>query len=122
MLCPLPNRLKRLNTQTVKRGGTVQKNGVLFDYTFENVPNFGSNTLYHTLCALYVVAVAFGNKAFHYKRLEKFKSHFLRQTALVNFEFGAYNDNRTSRIVNTLTEKVLTETSLLTFEHIGKRF
>ena len=40
----------------------------------------------------------------------------------MHFEFGAYNDNGTAGIVNTLTEKVLTEATLLTFKHIGKRF
>ncbi len=35
--------------------------------------------------------------------------------------FRAYHDNRTCGIVHTLTEKVLTETALLTFKAVGKR-
>ena len=33
-----------------------------------------------------------------------------------------YGDNRTTGVVNTLTEQVLTETTLFTFDHIGQRF
>ena len=40
----------------------------------------------------------------------------------MHFKLRAYNDNGTAGIVYTLTEKVLTETTLLTFKHIGKRF
>src|SRR5699024_11322724 len=58
------------------------------------------------------------NKLFHDERFEEFERHFPRQTALVHFEGRAYDDNRTAGIVDTLTEQILTETSLLTFEHV----
>ena len=64
----------------------------------------------------------FFNKLFHNERLEKLYSHFFRKTALIYFKFGSYDDNRTSGIVDTFSEKVLTETSLFTFQHIRKRF
>ena len=53
--------------------------------------------------------------------LEELYCHLLGETALVYLKFGTYNDNRTSRVVDTLSEKVLTETSRFTLEHIGKR-
>ena len=81
------NRLKCLNTESVKCGSTVKHYRMSLDNNFESIPNLGISTFNHLSCRLYVA-----------------------------------DDNRTSRIVNTLTEKVLTETSLLTFKHIGKRF
>src|SRR5699024_4675548 len=48
------------------------------------------------------------------------QSHFLGQTALIHLQFGAYNDNGTARVVNTLAQQVLTETALLTLEHVGQ--
>lgn len=56
----------------------------------------------------------------HNEGLEEFKSHFLWQTALIEFEFRTYDDNRTTGVVYTFTEKVLTETTLFTAEHTGE--
>ena len=49
-------------------------------------------------------------------------SHQFRNTAFTHLQFRTYDDNRTGRIVNTLTQQVLTETSLLTFQAVRKRF
>ena len=116
------NRLKCLNTESVKCGSTVKHYRVSLDNNFESIPNLGISTFNHLSCRLYVACNTCLNKTLHNEGLEQFKSHFLRKTALIHLELGSYDDNRTSRIVNTLTEKVLTETSLLTFKHIGKRF
>ena len=58
----------------------------------------------------------------HNEGFEQFDGHLLRKTALINLQLRTYDDNGTSGIVNTLTQQVLTETSLLTFQHIGKGF
>ena len=110
-----------LNTQTVKRGSTVQHNGVILDNGFQSVPNIGGGFIDHFSRILNILGYIKLHKSLHYKGLEKLKSHFLGKTALIDLQFGADNDNGTAGIVNTLTEKVLTETSLLTLEHIGKR-
>ncbi len=56
------------------------------------------------------------------ERLEKFERHLLRQTALVELEFRADDDDGAAGVVHALAEQVLTETSLLALERIGKRF
>ena len=56
----------------------------------------------------------------HQRTRFEFERHFLRQTALVHFEFRSDNDNGTAGVVNTLTQQVLTETALFTFQEIGK--
>ena len=50
--------------------------------------------------------------------LKENHSHLLGQTALVDLQFGTHNDDGTTGVVNTFTQQVLTETALLTFEHI----
>ena len=55
------------------------------------------------------------------KRFIQFGCHIFGQTAFVHFQFGTYDDNRTRRIIDTFTQQVLAETSLLTFQTIGKR-
>ena len=108
------DRLESLNGETVKRGSAVQKNGVILDNVFENIPHAGFHSLDHSLRALYVMASVVFHKFFHNERLEKFDRHLLGKTALIKFEFGTYDYNRTSGIVDTFSEKVLTETTLFT--------
>ena len=56
------------------------------------------------------------------ERLEQLESHLLRQAALVKLELRTDDDNRTSRVIDTFSEQILTETSLFTFERSRKRF
>ena len=53
--------------------------------------------------------------------LVELSGHVLRQTTLMHLQFRTDDDDRTSRIVHTLTEEVLTEAPLLTLEAIGER-
>ena len=115
-------RLKRLNTQSVQCRCAVQHNRMLLDNIFQYIPDLGLEPFHHALCGFDVVRQPVLNQLFHYKRLEQLDCHFLRQTALVNFQFRADNDNRTSRIVNTLAQQVLAETPLFAFQHVGKGF
>ena len=113
-------RLKRLDTESVKGWCTVEHYGMFFDDILEHIPNFGTKPLNHLLCVLDIVSRFVRNKLLHNERLEQLYRHLLRETALIYLKFGTYDDNRTARIVNSLSEKVLTETSGLTFEHVGK--
>ncbi|HEY1404151.1 MAG TPA: hypothetical protein VGB05_08505, partial [Pyrinomonadaceae bacterium] len=38
----------------------------------------------------------------------------------MKFEFRSNDDNRASRIINALTEQILTETAAFTFDHVGE--
>src|SRR5437588_11017874 len=40
----------------------------------------------------------------------------------MEFQFRPDDDHRTARVIDALTEQVLTETSAFTLEHIAKRF
>ena len=104
----------------MKRRSTVKKHGVLFNNGFKRIPNLRISALNHLLSVLIVFGSADILKALHNKWLKELKCHFLRKTALIHLKLRTDNDNRTTRIVNTLTEKVLSETALLTLKHIRK--
>ena len=113
--------LKRLDRQTVKRRRTVEKHGMLFDNILESVPDFDVHLFDFLLCFLDVRRLLRLNKALHNERLKQLKRHLLRQTALIDLQVRSDDDNASSRVVDSLTEKVLTEASLLTSEHFGER-
>ena len=95
---------------------------MLLDNLFENIPHLRLQTLYHLLRVFDIVRCAICHQLLHNERLEQLDRHFLRQTALVNFQFRSDYDNGTSGIVDTFSEQVLTETTGFTLQHIGKRF
>ena len=112
---------ERLNAETVQRRRTVQHDGVFADHFVEDIPNFGTfffneflrlfNSRRQTLCFETRVD----------ERLEQLERHLLRQTTLVKLELWAGHNNRTTREVDALTQKVLTEATLLTFQHVRER-
>ena len=114
------NRLKGLNAQSVQSRCTVQEYGMLFNNILQNIPNLGLSTLNLAFCALDVGSNPASNQALHNEGLEQLQCHFLGQAALMHFQFRAYYDYGTARIVNTFTQKVLTETTLLALQHIGQ--
>ena len=116
------HRFKCLNTKTVECRSTVEKNWVAFDYFFKCIPYFAACFFYFFLSGLDVCCVSLVYEFSHNKWLEEFESHFFWKTALVHLEGWTNNDNGTAGVVNTFTEKVLTETALFTFEHIRQGF
>ena len=79
------DRLKSLDPETMQRRGAVQENGMLFDYAFQDIPYLRVDAFNLFLCVFDIRGVACFNKLFHDKRLEQFKSHFLRQPTLMHF-------------------------------------
>ena len=112
------NWLERLNTQAVQRRCTVEHDGVFRDGFFEDVPHFGALTLHHPLRGANVLSIGLLDQALHDEWLEQLQRHELRQTALVQFQLRADDNNRTAGVVHTLTQQVLTEASLLTFQQV----
>ena len=112
--------LESLYTKAVKRRGTVEEHGVALHDVFEDIPNHGLAAVYNLLRALNGLDNAALDELTDNERLVKFGCHEFGQTAFAHFQFRTYNDNGTGGIVHTLTEEVLTETALLTFERVGK--
>ena len=63
-------RLKRLDTETVKRGSAVEKNGMLVDNFLENIPNFRNHRVDHFLGSLNILHCLALNQTSHNERLE----------------------------------------------------
>ncbi len=114
-------RLERLDAETVQRGCAVEQHRVLRDDLFEDVPHDRAGTLDHALGRLDVLRVVEVDEALHHERLEQLERHLLGQTALVQLELRADDDDRTAGVVDALAEQVLAETTLLALEHVGQR-
>ena len=108
--------LEGLDTETVKRRGTVEKHRVAFHHVFKDVPDDGFATIDNLLGALDRLDDAALYELADDEGLVELSGHQLRQTALAHLQFGTDHDDRTGRIVDTLTQKVLAETSLLAFQ------
>src|SRR5690606_10321907 len=85
-----------------------------------HVPHLRARTLDHALCALDVLRVAQVDKALDHERLEQLECHLLGQTALVELELRADDDDRAAGVVDALSEQVLAEATLLSLEHVAK--
>ncbi len=90
-------------------------------HVFEDIPYHSLLAVDNLLGALDSLYDAALDELANHEGLVKLGRHKFRDTALMHLQFRANDDYRTRRIVDTLTEKVLTETSLLTLERVGKR-
>ena len=114
------DRLECLDAQSVQGRCTVEHNRMLFDDIFKNIPDSGIDLFDQLLCILDVLGDAPLLQFLHDEGLEKFQSHFLGNTALVDLHLRTDNDNGTAGIVDTFAQKVLSETAALALEHVGQ--
>jgi len=112
---------ERLDTKAVERRRSVEEHRVVLDDLLENVPHLGRDALDVALRALDVVGEAALDELSHDERLEELERHLLRQSALVQLEVVADDDDRTPGVVHALAEQVLAEPALLAAEHVRER-
>ncbi len=116
------HRLKSLDTQTMQRRRPVQKDRMLADDFFKDVPNFrlfGLHKFFGLLnrrreTAEFELAVN--------KRTKQFERHLFGQTTLMKLQRRSHHDDRAAGVVDALAQQVLTKAPLLAFDHVGKRF
>ena len=87
----------------------------------KDIPNDSFLTIYNLLSTLNRLHDTALDELTDDEWLIELCRHILRDTTFVHLKLWTYDDNRTSRIVYTLTEKVLTETTLLTLKAIRER-
>ena len=114
-------RLEGLDAETMERRCAVQKNRMLFDDLFERIPHFDGLQLDHLFGGLDRTDQALLLETVVDERLEELESHLLRQTALVQLQLGADDDDGTAGVVDALAEEVLAEAALLALEGVGER-
>ena len=90
------DRLKGLDTETVKRRCTVEEHRMLFDDILESVPHLGALLIDHLFSRFDVVGNTVFHQLFHNEGSEKLNGHFLRNTALVDLKIRTDDDNRTA--------------------------
>ena len=56
------------------------------------------------------------------KWFEQHESHLLRQSTLVKLEFRPDHNYGSTRVINSLAQKIHTESASLPLQHIGERF
>ena len=113
--------LEGLDTEAVQRRGTVHQHGVTLDDVLEDAPDDGVLAVDYLLGRLHRLDDAALDELADDKRLVELGGHILRDTHLVHLQLGADDDDRTGRVVDTLTEQVLTEAALLALERVGER-
>ena len=112
--------LECLDTQTVQCWCTVQEHRMTLHHVLKDIPDNGVLAVYYLLGALNGLNDTALNELANDEWFVQLGSHQLGQTALAHLQLGTYNDYRTSRVVNTLTQQVLTETSLLTLQRVAE--
>ena len=114
--------LKRLNTETVQRWCAVEQYWVLANHVGQNIPHFGTLRLHHAFGGFDRRCDTVNFQFCVDEWFEQLKRHFLRQPALVQFEFRTHHNYRTARVIDAFAEQVLTEAALFPFQHVGQRF
>ena len=112
--------LKGLNTKAVQSRRPVQQHRMLSNDLCKNIPDFRWLSLNHLLGRLDRAGQSAMLQLAKNERLEQFQRHFLGQTTLMQSQGRTGHNDRTSGVVDPLTQKVLTETALLALDHIGQ--
>jgi len=112
--------VESLNAKTVQRRCTVEQDRVFLDNFIKDGPYGIGLFLNQALRLLDIVDNAILYQLLHDERLVQLKGHLRRKTALVHSQLGTDNDYRTSGVVNTLSEQVLSEPALLALQHVGE--
>ena len=110
--------LESLDAQSVQGRRAVEHYRVFFDDILQDIPYSAVYFLDQLFGVLDIHGDASVMQLLHHERLEQFEGHFLGHTALIDLELGADDNNGTSGIVDSLTQQVLSETAVLTLEHI----
>ncbi len=115
------DRLESLDTEAVQRRCAVQHHRVFLDHFFKDVPDHRRAGFDFLLRRLDGRGNAHRFKTREDERLEQLERHQLRQTALVQLQRRPDHDDRTARVVDTLAQQVLAETTALALDHVGQR-
>ena len=110
--------LECLDTKPVQGRGTVQENRVALHHVLKNVPDHRILPVNDFLGGLDRLDDSSFDELADDERLVEFGRHELRQTALVHVQLRTYDDYGTRRVIDTLTEEVLAETSLLALQRV----
>ena len=95
---------------------------MILNHLFQNIPYFFVLPLQHLLRAFDRIGVTFFLQFADDEGLIQFQCDLFRQSALMQFQPRTDHNHTTRRIIDSFTEQVFTEPTLLTFDHVGQRF
>src|SRR6185437_2805601 len=114
--------LECLDAQPMQGRSPIQHYWMLPNNILQNIP-YDRTLIFHLpLGCLYGAGNAHYFQFVENEGFEQFQCHFLRQTALMQFELGTYDNHRAPGVIYPFPQKILTEATALAFDHIGKRF
>ena len=96
------DRIERLKTKTMQCGRTIEHNGMLFDHLIQNIPDLRLFIFDQPFGAFNRRGRAALFKFVENKWLEKLQGHFFRQSALVQAQLRADDDDSPPGIINAL--------------------
>ena len=112
------HRTECLDTETVKCRSTVEENIFAFDNSIESVPDFLGLLFDDLLSVFDIVCLLESDETTDDKWLEQSECHRLWESTLIHLELRPDDDHRSTRIVDSFTEEILTESTLLSLEDI----
>ena len=115
------HRLEGLDAKSMQGRRAVEQHRMLADDFLEDIPDFAFFLFDQLLGRLDRRRQAATLQLGEDERLEKFQRHLFRQTALMQLEGRTNHDYRTTGVIDTFAEQVLTEPALLAFDHVGQR-
>src|SRR5690349_13233396 len=95
---------------------------MLSDHFIKDIPDFGPLFFNQPFGTLDGGGRPSGFQLVKDEWLEQFQRHFFRQPALMETQLWSHDDHGTAGIIDTLTEQVLPEPSLLSLQHVAQRF
>ena len=107
--------LEGLNAQSVQGRSSVEQHGMTLHDIFQNVPYHGIPLVDDLLGRFDRLDDSALNELADDEWLIQLGRHILWKATFVQRHLRAYYDHRTGRIIDTLTEQILTEASLLSF-------
>ncbi len=114
------DRLKGLDAHAVQSGSTIQQHRMVLDNLLQDIPDLFVLALQHLLGGLDRVRVPQVFQLADDEGLVQFQCDLLGQATLVQTQSGTDHDHASRRIIDTFTQQVFAETSLLTLDHIGQ--
>ena len=97
-------RLEGLDTQTVERRSSVQKDRMAFHHVFKDIPNNRFALVDDFLRGFYRFHDSTLNQLANDKWLVQFSRHVFRKTTLVELQIRTDDNDRTCRVIHTLTQ------------------